>query len=186
MGQQKGFTGLRTPPRKQTFGTTAMHRSRLWSHHAARRSWKHGRKCPRACISVHVKRVSCLLAIKQRCRYANDVCLSHSSNKIKMKGSQTNKMTTVQWICDEWTKCTPCVCGTTLACIDEVQTSRLFSRMKHKKQPLLAEESCSSAIIPFRTKDAHAFRALEWSLLLASKQRGTTKKYTRLEWTISC
>lgn len=46
-------------------------------------------------------------------------------------------------------------------CIDEVQTSRLFLRMKHKKQPSLAAESCSNAIIPFRTTDARAFRVLE-------------------------
>lgn len=35
MRLKKEFTGLEMPSCKQKFGTTAMHKSKLWSHHAA-------------------------------------------------------------------------------------------------------------------------------------------------------
>lgn len=35
MRLQKGLAGFIVSSHKQKFGTTAMHRSKLWSHHAA-------------------------------------------------------------------------------------------------------------------------------------------------------
>lgn len=140
MRLKKEFTGLEMPSCKQKFGTTAMHKSKLWSHHAAENSLRHGCKCPWAHMPVYVITGS-RIAAKRECWYTGCVLILQKKKVLWHKMKK-------QWFCDEWTKHTPC--ALTLKCIDEAQIPRLLSEWRVRSN--LSSWILQRTIIHFRTK----------------------------------